>query len=222
MSAIKDMTQLGKLIARQHGWAEAKAFKPYEMDDADRTALSRCAIDLLKIFPPVPASSALMSAALAVSLERQIKAPVHVIAGTLAVEGQPVFSDPLPFDVSSLLSASSHTWNGHVWVMSGPYVVDISIFRIAYSAKGPARLAKHIDLTFGPQKGLYVDHWKRTRQVGLSYEPQYALSVDEVTRLMGGAFDIIKAVSGCFVLLNPKRNYADIAVIPDDDQCINH
>lgn len=192
MSAIKDITQLGKLIAHQHGWAAARAFKAYEMEDADRRALSHCAIDLLKVFPPVPGACALMSAALAVSLERHMKAPIHVVAGTLAVEGQPVFGDRQPFDGSGVFSTSSPGWDGHVWVMIGPYVVDISIFRTAYSAQGPARLARHIDLTFGPEKGLYVDHWKRTRQVGLSYQPQYVLNADEVTSLMGGAFDIIK------------------------------
>ncbi len=70
MSAIKDIAQLGKLVAAQHGWPAAKAFKAYEMTDADRDALSRCAIDLLKVFPPIPGACALMSAALAVSLER--------------------------------------------------------------------------------------------------------------------------------------------------------
>lgn len=80
--------------------------------------------------------------------------------------------------------------------MVGPYVVDISIFRTAYSAEGPARLAKHLDLTFGPNKGLYVDHWKRTRHAGLTYEPQHVLSEDEVTTLMAGAFDIIKEARG--------------------------
>jgi len=77
--------------------------------------------------------------------------------------------------------------------MIGTYVVDISIFRTAYSRQGPARLTKHVDLAFGPNKGLYVDHWKRTRHLGLGYEPQYVLSADEVTSLMGGAYRVIKS-----------------------------
>ncbi len=192
MSEIKDITQLGKLIARQHGWAAAKAFKSYEMNEADQSALSRCSLDLLKLFPPVPGACAMMSAALAVGLERMMQAPIHVVAGTLAVEGVPVFGDRKPFDGSQVFSAPNPGWDGHVWVMVGSYVVDISIFRTAYSAEGPARLARHIDLTFGPKKGLYVDRWKRTRQLGLNYEPQYVLTADEVTKLMGGAFLMIK------------------------------
>lgn len=192
MSPIKDITQLGKLVAVQHGWAAAKAFKSYEMNVADREALSLCAIDLLKVFPSIPGACALMSAALAVGLERCMDAPIHVVAGTLAVDGEPVFGDRRTFDGPQLFSTSNPDWDGHVWVMIGSYIVDISIFRTAYSSLGPARLAKHIDLAFGPNKGLYVDRWKRTSQLGLSYEPQYVLSADEVTRLMGGAYHVIK------------------------------
>lgn len=192
MSAIKDIAHLGKLVAAQHGWAAAKSFKAYEMTDTDREALSQCAIDLLKIFPAIPGACALMSAALAVGLERCMAAPIHVVAGTLVVDGDLVFGDRQPFDGPQVFSKSNPDWDGHVWVMIGSYVVDISIFRTAYSRQGPARLAKHIDLTFGPNKGLYVDRWKRPSQLGLSYEPQYVCSGDEVTRLMGGAFHVIQ------------------------------
>ncbi|TCM20661.1 hypothetical protein EDF56_102324 [Novosphingobium sp. PhB165] len=192
MSTVKDLAQLGKRIAAQHGWAAAKAFKAYEMNEADRAVLSKCATDLLKVFPPVSGVAAEMSAALAVGLESRLAAPIHVVAGTLAVEGVPVFGDRTPFDGAEVFSTPNPDWNGHVWVMIGPYVVDIAIFRAAYSRQGPARLARHIDLNFGPNKGLYVDLWRRTQQVGLSYEPHYVLSADEVTRLMGGAYHIIK------------------------------
>lgn len=192
MAAIRDLAHLGKLIASQHGWAAAKAFKAYEMTDADRATLSQSALDLLKVFPSIPGACALMSAALAVGLERSMAAPIHVMAGTLAVEDEPVFGYRQPFDGPAVFSASNPDWDGHVWVMVGPYVVDISIFRTAYSRQGPARLTKHVDLVFGPNKGVYVDRWKRTSQLGLSYEPQYVLSADEVTRLMGGAYQVIK------------------------------
>lgn len=192
MPPIKNILQLSKLVAHHHGWEAAKAFKSYEMNEADQVRLSQCAIDLLKIFPPTPSPSALLSAALAVSLERHIKAPIHVVAGTLAVEDVPVFGDRQPFDGPTLFKSSIPDWDGHAWVMIGQYVVDMSIFRSAYSAEGPARLARHIDLNFGPEKGLYVDQWKRTRRVGLSYEPQYILSATEVTKLMGGAYHVIE------------------------------
>ncbi|WP_395334395.1 hypothetical protein WBP06_23270 [Novosphingobium sp. BL-8H] len=192
MSIAKDLAQLGKHIAAQHGWPAAKAFKSYEMTDADRATLSKCAVDLLTVFPPVPDSSAMMSAALAVHLESRLNAPVQVVAGTLSVEGVPVFGDRQLFDGAAVFGEPEQAWNGHVWVMVGPYIVDISIFRIAYSAEGPARLSRHVDLVFGPGKGLYVDLWKRTAQQGLTYEPQYVLGAEEVTNLMGKAYHLIQ------------------------------
>lgn len=209
MTIAKDLAQLGKLIAAHHGWPAAKAFKAYLLSDADRAVLSGCAVDLLRLFPTAasPAeltkASGLMSAALAVQLESRLDAPVHVVAGTLSVEGVPVLGDRRDLDGAALFSSdapdgsetdwSGPKFNGHIWVMVGPAIVDIGLFRAAYSPHGPARLARHIDLIFGPNKALYVDHWKRSGQQGLSYEPQYVLSADEVTRLMGGAFHAINA-----------------------------
>jgi hypothetical protein len=182
------IAELGKRIAAQHGWAAAKAFKAYAINDTDRQVLSQCAIDLLRVFPVVPGAAAPIAAALAVSLERRMTAPIHVMAGTLAVEGVPVFG---PFD------GFGPDWpradfQGHAWVMIGGTIVDAALFRAAYAPWGPPRLARHVDLTFGPGKGLYVDDWKRTRHQGLTYDPQYVLSADEVTRLVGEAYHLIK------------------------------
>ena len=191
MSKVKDLSGLGKLIAVHHGWPAARDFKAYEMDDAARARVSATALDVLKVFPPIPGACALMSAAFAVRLEDRLGGPIQVVAGTLSVEGEPVFGDRSPVPAGAF--AQDHLdWDGHVWVMVGPYVADISLFRTAYSRAGPARLWRHIDLTFGPNKGLYVDHWARTRQMGLGYEPTYVLSRDEVNGLMGGAYRAIQ------------------------------
>ncbi|MCY1669943.1 hypothetical protein OVA07_02830 [Novosphingobium sp. SL115] len=188
MAINNDIVILGKRIAPEYGWPAAKAFKAYEMGDADRAALSRCAIDLLSLLPPA-ADAAQMSAALAVGLERCIAAPVFVVSGTLAVNGVPVFgpsdSDESPADAS-----------GHTWIMVGPYVVDIALFRLAFSAQAPALLTKHINLVFGPGKALYVDHWHKTRLMGLTYQPHSVLNEAEITRLMGDAFHLIKQARG--------------------------
>jgi hypothetical protein len=186
MSIIKDTASLGQHIAAQHGWPAAKAFKAYVMSDADRAIIAQCAIDVLGLFPPQPQPAAVLSAALAVGLERRLVAPIHVVAGVLAVEGVPVFGARQAVDAAQMADGQ------HVWVMVGGNIVDVAIFASAYSPQGPARLARHVDLTFGPGKGLYVDSWKRTRLVGLGYEPQYVLSADEVTGLMGEAMARIR------------------------------
>lgn len=191
MSGTKNLSQLGQLVAFHHGWQAAKAFKAYQMDDADRAKLSFSALEILKVFPHLENASALMSAAFAVHLERALDAPIQVVAGILKVEKDVLFGKRTKAPIRAFPSATAD-YDGHIWLMVGPYIADISIFRTAYSRHGPAKLSRHIDLVFGPNKGLYVDHWKRTRQMGLGYEPHYVLSAAEVTNLMGGAFQKIQ------------------------------
>lgn len=194
MTVAKDLIQLGRLVAAQHGWAEAKAFKAYEMTDADKARLAACVVEILKVFPRDAEWSASMaawlSAALAVQLERRLSAPVHVVTGVLSVEGLPVYGSREGAE-EPVVDGEEFRGSGHVWVMVGPFVVDVAMFRAAASARCPAELARHVHSVFGQDKGVYVDHWRRTRQSGLGYEPQYVLSRDEVTRLMGGAYRLI-------------------------------
>ena len=179
MALIRDMARLGKQVAARHGWAAAKAFKAYRMSEADQAALSHCAVELLRAFPDGFAASAAMSAALALALERVTDAPVQVVAGTLLLD-------------DAVLFGTEPEANRHVWIMIGPYVVDISIFRIAASPDAPDRLVRHIDLTFGRGKALYVDQWRRTARLGLRYEPEHVMDADEITALMGGAYEAIQ------------------------------
>ncbi|WP_159981459.1 MULTISPECIES: hypothetical protein [unclassified Novosphingobium] len=196
-TAAKDLLQLGKLVASTHGWPAARAFKAYELNDADRARIAGCAVDLLKVFPKAPGTSAFLSAAFVVHLERHLSAPVHLVAGTLAVDGEPVYEDDRPSAAANAFKAEELQWQGHMWVMIGGYVADISIFRAAYSSDCPPALARHVHSVFGQDKGLYVDQWRRSRRQGLSYEPQYVLSQDEVTSLMGGAYRLIERAKRC-------------------------
>lgn len=194
MSTIKDMAQLGRLIAARHGWPAAKAFKAYVMTDADRATLTTSALDLLALFPSSPDADygAMLSGAFAVQLERALSAseltvpkravPVQLVSGGLSVAGQAVLgTDDTP---------------DHVWVMVGPYVADIALFRLAYARSAPPALFHHIDRVFGPNKALYVDHWARNRHMGLTYEPRDVLAEADVTALMGDAYRAIQAGRG--------------------------
>lgn len=187
MSEVQDLAQLGKLIAVNHGWPTAKAFKAYVASDEDKAAVATKARDVLRVFPEAAGACALMSAAFAVHLERELDAPIHVVAGTLTIDGEPVIGDRQPFDGRVIFGADEFAWDGHVWVMIGPYIADLSIFRTAYSPVSPPNLTRHIAHVFGAGKGLYFDRWRHTRQLGLGYHPQYVLSEAEVTALLAGA-----------------------------------
>lgn len=192
MTPAQDIAQLGRLVAARHGWAEAKAFKVYQPGDADRAIMARCAVDLLKVFPKAPGTAALLTGAFAVQLGRHLAAPVHVVAGGLSVDGQPVSGDRPAAGAVDIAAQAGIARGEHAWVMVGAHVLDIAIFRMAYSSNCPPMLARHVHSVFGQDKGLYVDHWRRARQLGLGYTPRRVLGAEEVTTLMGGAYAVMK------------------------------
>lgn len=191
MPALNDLALLGQRVAATHGWAAAKAFKAYTWTESDRAEIAACASEILKVFPKAAGNEDLLSATLAFQLQRRLQAPVHLIAGTLSVGGIAVRSDRLPSDGSSPFAVEAEPWRGHLWVMVGPHIVDTTIFRLANGADCPAVLARHVHSVFGPDKGLYANHWRNSRKVGLEYDPQYVLSDDDTTLLMTAAYRLM-------------------------------
>jgi hypothetical protein len=126
---------------------------------------------------------------MAVQLERHLGQNAYVVGGALGVEGAPVYPALGGFGADGV---GAPDWDGHAWVMIGAHIIDPSIFRAAYSADGPPRLARHVDLVFGPGKALFVDTWRHAAQLGFSYRPMHVFSADEVTHLMGGAYVLIQ------------------------------
>ncbi len=191
---MKDLSELGKGVAAQHGWPAAKAFKTWKTDEAAGAILTRKALDILRVMPKSLDRSAL-TGAYAVHLLRDWDAPLQVVAGRLRVEGGDAFVEPLSC-VDKLKGAEG--WSGdcnHLWIMIGSQIVDIALFRAAYSAEGSAQLAHFVNLQFGSGKALYVDDWRLARRRGLSYEPVYVLGADEVTAIMADAYHAGEALA---------------------------
>ncbi|WP_337459399.1 hypothetical protein [Novosphingobium sp. Rr 2-17] len=178
-------------MAATHGWSAAKAFKAYSWGEEDQATIAACAADVLRVFPKQAGTESLLNATLAIQFERRLQKPVHLVAGTLSVDGVPVRGDRMPFDGASVFAAAEPAWPGHLWVMVGPHVVDAAIFRSANSPDCPPALARHVHSVFGSDKALYADQWRRSRRLGLEYEPQYVLSADDVTRLMAAAYRLM-------------------------------
>lgn len=189
MTSAKDLIQLGKLVAQAQGWDEARAFKGFEMTDADRARIAGSAVDLLKVFPRAPGSGAQLAAAFAVQLGRVLDAPIEVVAGTLTVDGVPVLGRRQPVTAADVCADG---FDGHVWVMVGPNIAELALFRRANERDCPPLLARHVHSVFGHDKGLYVDQWRKARKQGLGYEPQCVLGTEAVDALMAGAFRLIK------------------------------
>lgn len=191
MPAVQDLAHLGQRVAATHGWPAAKAFKAYAWTEEDRAVIATCASQVLKVFPGTAGNEDLLAATLAFQLQRRLDAPVHLVAGALAVDGVTVRADRLPPDGTSPFAAEGPAWRGHLWVMVGPHVVDATIFRLANGADCPPPLARHVHSVFGPDKGLYADHWRRSRRMGLEYDPLYVLSEADTEQLMTAAYRLM-------------------------------
>ena len=127
-----------------------------------------------------------MSAVYATRLRLAGLGPAYVVAGTLAVMGQRIFGDGHPID-GKIFDESNSDWDGHAWVMFGPLIADISLFRTAYSAQSPRLLANHVRHEFGSGRGLLIVRWSDAPKSGLHYSPQYVLAETQVDALARGA-----------------------------------
>jgi hypothetical protein len=175
MSDPNALANLGKLVAGVHGWPAAKAFKAYQPSDRDKAMIAAKAADVLKLFPPADDAATAISAAFAVHLERDLVAPVQLVEGTFALIG----------------GASLHPIR-HSWVMIGPYVADIAIFRMAYSRAAPVELTRHVYKQFGADRGLLFAAWRETRRFRVDYRPSRVLAGDEIDGLLVRARDLIE------------------------------
>jgi hypothetical protein len=80
--------------------------------------------------------------------------------------------------------------------MVGPHIVDAAIFRLANSPDCPPALARHVHSLFGSDKGLYADHWRHARRIGLDYDPHHVLSDEDMNKLLNAAYRLIKDGAG--------------------------
>ena len=176
-----------KLIASCRSRKETQAYKAFAPTEDDVRRLGEIGREVLQHLPPEAGACALMSAVYAARLQSVGLAPAYVAAGSLLVQGQRVFGDGRPFDGAKAFSESNTDWDGHAWVMFGPYVADVSIFRTAYSSHAPRLLAAHMREEFGNGRGLLVVRWSDAPKSGLHYSPQYVLTESQVSGLVRGA-----------------------------------
>jgi hypothetical protein len=126
-----------------------------------------------------------MSALYAATLQDRMPGTViHMVSGAIAVEGEYVFGQAADrVDANDTFGRSNPSWDGHSWLVCGDNIVDISLFRTAYSVQSPPHLTQFGRAQFGEGRGLLVSRF----EPGLRYEPQYVLTYDQITAVGRGA-----------------------------------
>ncbi len=174
--------RLDRLIAASHSPDAARAFRAYAPGAVEKDHLASVGGTVLRDFLPLPGACTLLSAVYATRLRSVIDGPVHVVAGDLSADGVRVFGNGQPID-RAIFSQTNLSWDGHVWVMLGGYVADVSLFRTARSKGSPPALAALVSREFGPHTGLVVVKWRDAPLSGLAYSPRYVLTDEQIATL---------------------------------------
>lgn len=174
--------RIDKLIAATHGQAAARAHRSYILSLADRDHAVEIGQGVLRYFEQIPGACTGLSAVHAAALKGMAGLPAYVVAGSLTADGVRIFGDGKPFDGRVVFSQTNLSWDGHVWVMIGDYIADISIGWTARFGSLP-RLASVIQREMGPNAGQLVVKWRDAPLSGLSYSPEYVLTDEQVATL---------------------------------------
>ena len=174
--------RLDKLIAATHGQAVARAHRAYTTTRPELQQAADIGREVLRYFAPIAGACTGLSAVYAAALKGVGNLPAYVVAGSLSADDRRVFGDGKPLNGKAVFSQSDPSWDGHVWLMIGDYIADISIGWTA-RLSGPPALASLVGREMGPNAGLMIVKWRDAPLSGLSYSPQYVLTDDQVAVL---------------------------------------
>jgi hypothetical protein len=124
------------------------------LGEAEMLVLHEAAMKVLGLFPGrIAGQCALMSAAYSIALETLGTQPGYVVAGSFYIGDKRIFGEEKEFDGKAVFSESNPDWNGHVWIVYGDYLADVSVFRTA-DAASPRLLSRHIAKQYGRGRGF--------------------------------------------------------------------
>jgi hypothetical protein len=187
---------LETLIGESFGADAARAWAKFSPSSKTIVEISEAGQQLLMDFPTMPGACTMMSALYAWQLEKLKVGPTYVVAGSLYLCGPDyvgdklVFGEPGKVDGQAKFSSSDLSWDGHAWIVCGDRLVDVSVFRTAYSRFSPPALAAHIRKKIGEERDLMICKiGDAAIHYGLRYEAQYALMHDQVDAVARRAID---------------------------------
>lgn len=174
-------------IERAHSRAFAERFRDYVPEPSAGAGFYRVCLSVLADCAFEPGACTLMSTLLAARLAAEFDAPVPVIAGALKIQGTYIFGSNAAIDGDRVFSETGFDWDGHVWIMFGDHIVDISLARTALSGRSHPLLERRVRSAFGADVELLVMTDREARAAGFLYLPRYVLSDAQLAPLVGGA-----------------------------------
>lgn len=177
---------LVELVRASYSPVEASRLEAYAFNDRARDALAQAGRELLTEYLPTPGACALMSALYAEAIQAMVDDPVHVVAGTLDADGKRVFGKTPLAKTATLFLRSDLDWDGHMWLMIGDRVADISLLRTTKDPNAHPALKRLAAREFGASTGLVIWSIGDALDAGLRYDPGYVLTRAEISGLANG------------------------------------
>ena len=116
------------------------------------------------------------------------------VAGELYIGNNRIFgSDTIADTIERDIDGSNPSWDGHFWVAIGSLIVDLSIFRTAYSDGCSPVLKSFVHEQFGSGRGLLVaDNEMLETDLGIRYVPHAVLTEEQVSAHFAGIRDLLE------------------------------
>jgi hypothetical protein len=175
------------LVRVAHGADYAKRFETYDFDQATLYRFSDVCRSVMEDVGATPGACTLMHALLAERVRATLDAPFAVVAGALKINGTYIFGNNAPISGDRVFSETTPDFEGHVWMVFGRYLVDVSLARTALSGRGHPLLERTIRKQFGPKTGLFAMPTGEARRAGLLYLARYVLTDAQIGPLAQGA-----------------------------------
>lgn len=184
------------LVANAHGAAYADRFRDYDFDAATLYRFSDICRQVMEDVARAPGACTLMNALLAQRVRETLDVPFAIVAGALKIGSTYIFGSNAPIDGARVFSESSLDFDGHVWMIFGRYLVDISLARTALSGKSHRLLAEKVRKELGEKVGLFAMPVDEVRRAGFVYLPRYILTDTQIAPIARGAEAFFGVVAG--------------------------
>jgi hypothetical protein len=182
--------KLSRLIAATRSWDAARDVVRHPLAGDERDELAALAIEYLSIFPVLTGVCVVMSAGFSAWLKVRTSIPALVVVGSLTIGSTTYFHPHEPETLGRVFDETRTDFDGHAWVLAGDHIVDLSIFRTAYSGLGPVGLQAAVMTRFGEGQGVFISRPRTMRAEGFVYDAYYVLS-DAQERAIATGADVI-------------------------------
>lgn len=175
------------LVSAAHGADYAERFRTYDFDAETLYRFSDICKRVMEDVARTPGACTLMNGLLAERVRAELDAPFAIVAGALKIGGTYIFGGNGPVDGARIFSETAMDFDGHVWMIFGRYLVDISLARTALSGKSHPLLAEKVRKDLGIKVGLFAMPVEEARRAGFIYLPRYVVTEAQIGPIARGA-----------------------------------